>query len=67
MILVRGRDWNIICSMLTLSEQRAIEATIVVSSQKPRAIFFDEDKLRVELRDKVKRLLDIKDSNVKIT
>jgi len=60
MITVRGREWAILCDLITPSEQREIEKTIFSMAMKPRAIAFNEEALEPELRDKVRRLLDIR-------
>jgi hypothetical protein len=60
MILVHGREWNILCDLISASEQAEIEKQIVSSTLRPRTIFFDEERLRPELLVKLKKLLNIK-------
>lgn len=60
MIVLGGREWNVLRFVLTDAEMGQIDKTIISESYHPKRIQFDETMLESKLQARVKNLLMIK-------
>ena len=60
MILIKGRDWNTLQSLVTANEYEQLKKAVFTESMRPRRIVVEESLLSLELQIKLKYHLNKK-------